>query len=192
MDFALTVNLWILCIGILLTFILAGYDDKHNSHTINIPMILTPVLIILSLCTAGVEHVNTTTAVIYKNKADAKVEITSPDDETVKRKITAGDIIKQSTLEDFKDHVWEANVKISKGNYSSIRNDVDVEVKDVNKPTHGKMAKIEKVTYSTSDVYESTLGFRHKEKPEKTVIIYVRYINVKEQDELNSIYGDKT
>ena len=191
MDFALTVSLWILGIGVLSTFILACYDDKHNSHTINIPMILTPVLMILSLCTAGVEHVNKTTAVIYKNKADAKVEITSPDDETVKRKITVGDIIKQSTLEDFTDNVWKANIKISKGNYSSTRNEVDVEVKDLNKSKPGMMAKIEKVTYSTSDVYESTLGFRHKEKPKKTVTLYVRYVNVKEQDELNSIYGDK-
>lgn len=191
MDFAVMVSLMILVIGGLLTFILAEYDDKHHSHTINLPMILTPGLIILSLFTAGVEHVNTTTSVIYKNKENAKVEITSPDDATVKRKITAGDIIKQSTLEDFTDYVRTANVKISKGNYSSIRNDVDVEVKDLNKPTHGKMAKIEKVTYSTSDVYESTLGFRHKEKPEKTVTVYVRYINIKEQDELNGIYGDK-
>lgn len=52
------------------------------------------------------------------------------------------------------------------------------------------MAKIEKVTYSASDVYESVLGFRYKAKPDKTVTIYVRYINVKEQDELNNLYGD--
>jgi hypothetical protein len=61
----------------------------------------------------------------------------------------------------------------------------------LNQPTQGKMAKIEKVTYSASDVYESVLGFRYKAKPDKTVTIYVHYINVKEQDELNNLYGDK-
>mgnify|MGYP000947468533 CR=1 FL=1 len=177
-------------IALVLTFICAVYDDKHNSNTHLVPFIVAVILTILSFCTHRVDYVNKSSAVIYKNKADAKVEIASPDDETVKRKITAGDIIKQSTLEDFKDHVWEANVTISKGNYSSIRNDVDVEVKDLNKPTHGKMAKIEKVTYSASDVYESVLGFRHKEKPEKTVTVYVRYIDSNSQKELDDLYGD--
>lgn len=184
------VVLSIFFIGIVLSFICVVYDDKHNSHTQVVLVFVVALLFILSFCTYSVDHVNKTSAVIYKNKADAKVEIVSPDDETVKRKITAGDIIKQSTLEDFTDNVWNANIKISKGNYSSTRNDVDVEVKDLNKSKYGMMVKIEKVTYSTSDIYESVLGFRRKGKPEKTVTIYVRYINVKEQDELNSIYGD--
>lgn len=181
----------IIGIGIVFTFICAVYDDKHKSKTVLTPSIVAVILIILSFCTYKVDHINKSSAVIYKNKADAKVEIMSTDDETVKRKITAGDIIKQSELEDFTDHVWNADVKISKGNYSSTRNEADVEVKNLNQPTQGKMAKIAKVTYSASDVYESVLGFRYKAKPDKTVTIYVRYINVKEQDELNNLYGDK-
>lgn len=98
------------------TFICAVYDDKHKSKTVLTPSIVAVILIILSFCTYKVDHVNKSFAVIYKNKADAKVEIMSTDDETVKRKITAGDIIKQSELEDFTDHVGNADVKISKGN----------------------------------------------------------------------------
>ena len=166
-------------------------------------LILPVVFGIISLTTAflsfRLDTTNKTESVIYKNPADAKVEIVSTHNKelfdliqigTVDTTIKAGDTITQNKLDYLKENTDSAKVIISKGKESSTRDDVSLDFKDLNKPKPVMKVKLEKVTYSTADVTEHVMGFTGVHFKSKIVTVYVRYVDNKDQKELNDIYGD--
>lgn len=168
-------------------------------------LILPVVFGIISLTTTflsfRLDTTNKTESVIYKNPADAKVEIVSTHNKelfdliqigTVDTTINAGDTITQNKLDYLKENTDSAKVIISKGKESSTRDDVSLDFKDLNKPKPGMKVKLEKVTYSTADVTEHVMGFTGVHFKSKIVTVYVRYVDNKDQKELNDIYGDNS
>ena len=166
-----------------------------------LPFIFGVVASIATVLSFRLDSSNKTESVIYKNPADAKVEIVSAHDKelfdlipigTVYTKIKAGDMISQDTLDYIKKNTDTAKVTISKGKESSTRDEVDLVFKDLNKPKPGMKVKLEKVTYSTANMTEHVMGLTGVKFKDKTVTIYVRYVDNKDQKELNDIYGDNS
>lgn len=195
----LVVILAILVVTVLFMNIISEYTMVLGRHFLILPIVFGVMSLIGAFLSFRLDTTNKTESVIYKNPADAKVEIVSTHNKelfdliqigTVDTKIKAGDTITQNKLEYLKENTDSAKVIISKGKESSTRDDVSLDFEDLNKPKPGMKVKLEKVTYNTADVTEHVMGLTGVHFKSKVVTVYVRYVNNKDQKELNDIYGD--
>ena len=195
----LVVILAILVVTVLFMNIISEYTMVLGRHFLILPIVFGVISLIGAFLSFRLDTTNKTESVIYKNPADAKVEIVSTYNKelfdliqigTVDTKIKAGDTITQNKLEYLKENTDSAKVIISKGKESSTREDVSLDFEDLNKPKPGMKVKLEKVTNNTADVTEHVMGLTGVHFKSKVVTVYVRYVNNKDQKELNDIYGD--
>mgnify|MGYP000866885436 FL=1 len=170
----------------------------YNVFTRVSPYIFMVASLLSVVLNFKIDTSNKTQSVIYKNPQDAKVEIVATHEREIltftvgydHTKITAGDTITQDKLDYLKENTDSAKVTISKGKESSTRNNADLEFKDLNKKKPGMKAKLEKVTYSTADKSENIFGQKGLTWSDKTITVYVRYIDSNSQKELDDLYGD--
>lgn len=195
----LVVILAILVVTVLFMSVISEYTMVLGRHFLILPIVFGIMSLIGAFLSFRLDTTNKTESVIYKNPADAEVEIVSTHNKelfdliqigTVDTKIKAGDTITQNKLEYLKENTDSAKVIISKGKESSTRDDVSLDFEDLNKPKPGMKVKLEKVTYNTADVTEHVMGLTGVHFKSKVVTVYVRYVNNKDQKELNDIYGD--
>jgi hypothetical protein len=195
----LVVILAILAVTLLFMGFISEYTMVLGRHFLILPIVFGIMSLIGAFLSFRLDTTNKTESVIYKNPADAKVEIVSTHNKelfdliqigTVDTTIKAGDTITQNKLDYLKENTDSAKVIISKGKESSTRDDVSLDFEDLNKPKPGMKVKLEKVTYSTADVTEHVMGLTGVHFKSKVVTVYVRYVNNKDQKELNDIYGD--
>lgn len=196
----LVVFLSIIATTLIFLAIIENTSLQYDWFTRVSPIIFMVVTLISVLFNYKIDVSNKTESVIYKNPKDAKVEIVSTHERELltvtigydHTKITAGDTITQDKLDYLKENTDSATITISKGKESSTRDNVNLELKDLNKKKPGMKVKLEKVTYSTADNTENLFGHQGVTWRDKIVTVYVRYVESNSQKELNDLYGDNS